>query len=55
MTVPDHRNGGLNDLVVTDRSIVDTVTTQNCPDVRQQALEALDVPELASALTGAGR
>ncbi|MEV6324023.1 hypothetical protein AB0M45_22940 [Nocardia sp. NPDC051787] len=49
------RNGGLNDLIVTDRSVVDTATTQNCPDVRQQALEALDVPDLASALAGVGR
>lgn len=49
------RNGGLNDLIVTDRGVVDTVTTQTCPDVRQQALEALDVADLASALAGVGR
>ncbi|WP_330230804.1 hypothetical protein OHA40_33540 [Nocardia sp. NBC_00508] len=49
------RNGGLNDLIVTDRTVIDTATTQNCPDVRQQALEALDVPDLASALAGVGR
>ncbi|WP_051022448.1 hypothetical protein [Nocardia pneumoniae] len=49
------RNGGLNDLVVTDRDVVDTATTQNCPDVRQQALEALGEPDLASALAGFGR
>ncbi|WP_174186591.1 hypothetical protein [Nocardia barduliensis] len=49
------RNGGLNDVVVTDRGSIDAVTTQNCPDVRQQAVEALDVPDLASALAGFGR
>ncbi|WP_406276086.1 hypothetical protein OH799_04525 [Nocardia sp. NBC_00881] len=49
------RNGGLNDTVVRDRSVVDAITTQNCPDVRQQALEALDIPDLASGLAGFGR
>ncbi|WP_280263171.1 hypothetical protein [Nocardia abscessus] len=49
------RNGGLNDVVVTDRGRIDAITTQNCPDVRQQAVEALDVPDLASALAGFGR
>lgn len=46
------RNEGLNDDVIRDKTIVDTVTTQTCPDVRQQALEALDVTELSSALLG---
>ncbi|MEU2037153.1 hypothetical protein [Nocardia niwae] len=49
------RNGGLNDVVVTDRDTVDAITTQNCPDVREQAVQALDVPDLASALAGFGR
>lgn len=46
------RNDGLNDEVIADNSIVDTVTTQTCPDVRNQALGVLDVPDLASALAG---
>ncbi|MEU2178451.1 MULTISPECIES: hypothetical protein [Nocardia] len=49
------RNGGLNDVVVTDRNTVDAITTQTCPDVREQAVQALDVPDLASALAGFGR
>ncbi|MFE9576922.1 hypothetical protein ACFYO1_11105 [Nocardia sp. NPDC006044] len=48
------RNGGLNDTVLKDRGVVDQITTQNCPDVRQQALEALDTSDLASALVGFG-
>ncbi|MCP2317806.1 hypothetical protein APR12_003159 [Nocardia amikacinitolerans] len=44
----------LTDDVVQDKTIVDTVTTQTCPDVRQQALEVLEVPDLASALVGFG-
>lgn len=48
------RNNGLNDEVLTDKSIVDTVTTQTCPDIRERALGALDVPDLASALVGFG-
>ncbi|WP_228787179.1 hypothetical protein [Nocardia farcinica] len=48
------RNDGLNDDVIRDRTIVDTVTTQTCPDVRQQTLEVLEVPDLASALVGFG-
>lgn len=46
------RNEGLNDEVIRDNSIVDTVTTQTCPEVRQQAIEILEVPDLASALAG---
>ncbi|MET9027118.1 hypothetical protein ABZW96_16115 [Nocardia sp. NPDC004168] len=49
------RNGGLNDVVVTHRDTVDAVTTQTCPDVREQAVQALGVPDLASALAGFGR
>ncbi|MET8777098.1 hypothetical protein AB0H49_05665 [Nocardia sp. NPDC050713] len=44
----------LTDDVVQDKTIVDTVTTQTCPDVRQQALEVLEVPDLADALVGFG-
>lgn len=46
------RNNGLNDDVIRDKSIIDQVTTQTCPQVRQQALEVLEVPELADALLG---
>ncbi|MGK8488691.1 hypothetical protein [Nocardia asiatica] len=49
------RNGGLNDVVVAERGRIDAVTAQSCPDVRQQALEALGEPDLASALAGFGR
>lgn len=48
------RNGGLNDTVVRDRGIVDTITTQHCPDVRQQAIDALGISDLASGLAGFG-
>ncbi|MDO3647747.1 hypothetical protein [Nocardia mangyaensis] len=46
------RNDGLNDEVLRDKTLVDTVTTRTCPDVRQQALEVLEVDDLASALVG---
>lgn len=48
------RNDGLNDEVLQDTGLVDTVTTQTCPDVRGQALEVLDTETLASALAGFG-
>ncbi|WP_280239068.1 hypothetical protein [Nocardia abscessus] len=44
----------LTDDVIKDKTIVDTVTTQTCPDVRQQALEVLDIPDLATGLVGFG-
>jgi hypothetical protein len=46
------RNGGLNDVVITDRKIIDTITLEHCPDVRQQVLDALNIPDLASGLAG---
>lgn len=46
------REGGLNDTIIRDKTVVDTATEQQCPDVRQQALDALEVPDLASALAG---
>ncbi|MGK8522465.1 hypothetical protein ACRS6B_13310 [Nocardia asteroides] len=49
------RNGGLNDVVIADRGTVDDATEQHCPDVRDQAVQALDAPDLASALAGFGR
>lgn len=48
------RNGGLNDTVLKDRSVIDKITTENCADVREQALEALDASDLAAALVGFG-
>lgn len=48
------RNEGLNDEVLQDKTMIDTVTTQTCPDVRTQALEVLDTDDLASALVGFG-
>nr|WP_280252585.1 hypothetical protein [Nocardia abscessus] len=44
------RNGGINAAVLGDKAIVDRVTTKSCPDVRQQAVEALGIPDLASGL-----
>lgn len=46
------RNEGLNDDVIRNKGIVDEVTTQTCPEVRDQALEVLEVSELADALLG---
>lgn len=48
------RNQGLNDEVIRDKSIIDDVTTETCPDVRDQATKVLEVPDLASALAGFG-
>ncbi|WP_063049060.1 hypothetical protein [Nocardia arthritidis] len=44
------RNGGINGAVLADKPIVDRLTTKSCPDVRQQAVEALGIPDLASGL-----
>ncbi|WP_067671228.1 hypothetical protein [Nocardia miyunensis] len=49
------RSGGLNTKVLTDRALVDRVTTQTCPDTRQQALQALKVGNLADDLVGFGK
>ncbi|MGY4099883.1 hypothetical protein ACW2Q0_10045 [Nocardia sp. R16R-3T] len=49
------RNGGLNDTVLKDRAIVDRITTTECPDVRQQVLDALNISTLADGLVGFGR
>ncbi|MEU0869756.1 hypothetical protein [Nocardia brasiliensis] len=48
------RNGGLNDTVLKDRSVIDKITSEQCPDIRKQALEVLDAADLASALVGFG-
>lgn len=46
------RSGGINAAVTRNRSVVDDVTSGQCPEVRDQALQVLDVPDLASALAG---
>ncbi|MFC9999812.1 hypothetical protein [Nocardia sp. NPDC127526] len=48
------RNEGLNDEVIQNKTIVDAATSGTCPDVRGQALEVLEAPDLASALAGFG-
>ncbi|WP_327096123.1 hypothetical protein OIE68_40315 [Nocardia vinacea] len=48
------RNDGLNDDVIRDKTIIDRVTVQTCPDVRQRALDVLDTDNLADALIGFG-
>ena len=46
------QNGAVNVKVLQDRSIIDKVTTDACPDARQEALKALELPDLASGLVG---
>lgn len=46
------QNGVINAKVVQDRAIIDRITSENCADTRQQAIEALDIPDLASGLVG---
>ncbi|WP_069165849.1 hypothetical protein [Nocardia altamirensis] len=44
------RNGGINGAVLADKPVIDRVTTKSCSDVRQQAIEALSIPDLAAGL-----
>ncbi|MFF2083509.1 hypothetical protein ACFVVM_07015 [Nocardia sp. NPDC058176] len=46
------RSGGINAAVARNRAVVDTVTSQHCPELREQAIQILEVPDLASALAG---
>ncbi|MFF2556875.1 hypothetical protein ACFVUS_38130 [Nocardia sp. NPDC058058] len=46
------RNGGINLQVLGDKDVVDRVTTKNCSDVRDQAISALEIPNLAAGLAG---
>ncbi|MBL1074140.1 hypothetical protein JK358_07000 [Nocardia sp. 2] len=46
------RNNGINAAIVRDKEVVDQVTTAQCPDVRQDALQALQIDELADGLVG---
>lgn len=43
-------NGAINAQVLADKAVVDRATTQACPDVRTQAVQALELPDLASGL-----
>ena len=45
-------NGTINIEVLRNRALIDTVTVAACPEVRQQALELLEIPDLASGLVG---
>lgn len=44
------RNGGINAQVLADKDVVDRVMTTSCPDVRTDALAALELPSLAAGL-----
>ncbi|USC13374.1 MULTISPECIES: hypothetical protein [Rhodococcus] len=46
------RNGIDMLALAQDRDRVDTIASAQCPEVRSQALEALQIPTLASALVG---
>ncbi|APE38387.1 hypothetical protein BOX37_15830 [Nocardia mangyaensis] len=46
------RSGGINAAVTRNRAVIDTVTSQHCPEVRERAIQILEVPDLASALAG---
>ncbi|WP_245839086.1 hypothetical protein [Nocardia donostiensis] len=44
------RNGAINAQVLGDKAVIDRATTKACPDVRQEAIEALELKDLASGL-----
>ncbi|WP_327141201.1 hypothetical protein [Nocardia sp. NBC_01327] len=46
------RNGGINLKVLGDKEVLDRVTTKSCSDVRDQAISALEIPNLAAGLVG---
>ncbi|WP_036494054.1 hypothetical protein [Nocardia sp. BMG111209] len=46
------RNNGVNFAVMRNRAVIDEVTTNTCPDVRQATIAALQIPDLASGLAG---
>lgn len=43
---------GLNAAVVQNRALVDDATEETCGDVRSQAIDLLEIPDLASGLVG---
>ena len=46
------QSGVINLRIVQDRSIVDEITVAQCPEVREEAMRSLDIPDLASGLVG---
>ncbi|WP_433598687.1 hypothetical protein ACQPXH_23635 [Nocardia sp. CA-135953] len=44
------RNGGINGHVLADKAMIDRITAKSCADVHQQAIEALELPDLASGI-----
>lgn len=46
------QSGVINLQVFQDRSIVDEITIAECPEVREEAMRSLDIPDLASGLVG---
>lgn len=45
---------GVTAQVINDRKIIDDITQTHCPDVRTEALTALELPDFASGLIGLG-
>lgn len=43
-------NGGINAQVLADKAVVDRVTAKTCSDVHDEAVRALELPDLASGL-----
>ena len=44
---------GLDLLAVAgDRAQIDTITSEQCPEVREEAITALEIPDFASGLVG---
>ncbi|MEV0105239.1 hypothetical protein AB0H42_02725 [Nocardia sp. NPDC050799] len=43
-------NGGINAQVLADKAVVDRVTVKACSDVHDEAVQALELPDLASGL-----
>lgn len=46
------QSGVINLQVVQNRALVDEVASETCPQVRDDAIAALDIPDLASGLVG---
>lgn len=44
------QNGGINLAVLGDKSSVDRITTKTCSGVRDEALQALELPDFASGI-----
>ncbi|MBB5918165.1 hypothetical protein BJY24_007077 [Nocardia transvalensis] len=42
--------GGINGRVLGDKAVVDRITTTTCSDVHTQAIQALELPDLASGI-----